>query len=303
MDLNIAPYSGIVRTQLAQEAEKRQANGERVHVYYKKHWSTVFVTAEVVDAIKVGQGDFVQAYLSIPCKEWNMAFSYSLSDCCEGDESNTPEWKPSRLETDLNTPFALDPQRKMAVERILAYPLNPRPAYDPAAIAALGIEDKLVVAALTGGLDPMCKRPVEFSDPLAIAMSPELTIGPKTFYHAFMDLIRQIGYVEHCIGSANRRGRDLGPLSGFGSGGGPFLRTFPQIECEVPEGILWDEETKKEGRFGLLFSTERSGVMAITLNPGVIEGDTNLIGTEFTLPIRFEVSGLEIAWGEDASVG
>jgi hypothetical protein len=304
MDFSIAPYSGIVRDQLAAEAKAMSEQGEDVKVYYKKHWSTVFITGEVVDALQVGQGDKVQAFISFPCKEWNIAFSYGLSECCEGDQSEfTPEWKPSRLETDLNVAFSLDPQRKMAVERIVAYPLNVRPSYKPEDVETLGVTDKMVIAALTGGLDPMCKRPVEYSDPLAITIPPELTIGPKTFYHAAMDLIRNVGYVEHCLGSANRRGRDLGPLSGFGSGGGSFLRDFPSIQCEVQEGILWDQDTKKEGRFGLIFTTERAAVMAITLNAGVIDGDTNLIGREYTLPIRFEVCGLEIAWGKDASVG
>lgn len=296
---NGAVFAGTIRAQIAAEAEELARADKPVRVYYRSHWSTVFFTGDVVEAIGDGDAGVVQAWVAFPAKQWNIAFSYGLSDCCEGDETTgTPEWKPSRLETDLNSPYSLDPERKMAVECIVARPLNPRVVYSKDAIEDLGISDKYVLGGLAGQLDPQMKRPVEYLDPLALTIPDETSIGPKTFFHATGDLLRNVGYVEHCIGAANRRGRDLGPLASFGAGDkDSFIRSFGQVPFKDEAGILWDDQIRKEGRFGLILTTERAGVIPITLST-VIKGATSrLVPEQVTVPIRFEVWGLEMSYG------
>jgi hypothetical protein len=292
-------FAGTIRKELGEKAMALVAANKPARVYYRSHWSTIFFTGDVVEAKSVGQSQNVQAWVVFPAKEWNIAFSYGLSDCCEGDETEqTPEWKPSRLETDLNTAFSLDPERQMAVECIVARAMYPRVVYDTAVVEELSITDKYVRAALTGGLDPQVKRPVEYLDVTGLTNPIQMTIGPNTFFDATADLLRNVGYVEHCIGSANRRGRDLGPLAGFGSGNkDSFIKKFGDQPYQDAAGILWDDQTKKEGRFGLILTTERAGVIPITLSTLIKGADVTYVPKQVTVPIRFETWGLELAYG------
>src|SRR5262249_17455014 len=116
--------------------------------------------------------------------------------------------------------------------------------------------------------------------------------------HAAADLLRNVGYVEHCIGAANRRGRDLGPLSQFGSGDkDSFVRKFGDKPYRDATGILWDDQTRKEGRFGLILTTERAGVIPIPLSTIIKGADATVVPDQVTVPIRFETWGLELAYG------
>jgi hypothetical protein len=282
---------------------KALASKKRVNEVLGRQYSTIFLTANVVDPVQAG-ATAGQAYAVFQKGDEHIFFGYGYGDSSIDDGFGN-KFRATRAETSIEYAYRLNPMTMMCIERIFVKAGKPRVKY--ANPVSEDITDPVVTAVYTGAIDSSSKVPADLHDPFGIVLPKELTLGPQTLHQAALEAVRDVASLEFTLGSGGRSSRRLGTLRLFDSGGEEsYLKAFGGNDSgfgmQLPEGILWDTENQPEGRVGFLFRMERPAVLPLTLTTGVLDDDevTNTLQpTQIVLPITLVVEGTELNYGEE----
>lgn len=294
--------------QVASEKTARDAKvsgGGRMATWLTREHSEVWITANVVARYPVGVNNFAVA--QIMPTDLAQFFSYGQGDGVQNDGfGNT--YKPTRVDTSIEQAMRQDPRTRLPIRTLLLLPGRVRPRYPLAQLLALGITDPVLLACLTGTIDPTTRQPAEINDVTGTLIPPQFQVGGPWRHDVFWEGLRNVSHMTYRQGNGGRNERKLGIGRFFSTGNlDTYVKAFGLADpgYDVPEGLLWDLETETEGRISFLLRSERAIHYPFQLATGGVEGTSAepLFPDKLSFSLRLVAIGPRLSSGEAFNAG